>query len=447
MSAIARLLQESGFKVSGSDRAESPYTRDLAAAGVTIHIGHQAGNVQGADLVVRSSAIADDNIEVSAARSAGIAVLKRAEYLGSLMEGRTGIAVAGTHGKTTTTAMLAWVLTALGQDPAFICGGTLTNLGVNARAGKGAVFVIEADEYDRMFLGLKPSLAIVTNVEHDHPDCYPTPEDFHRAFVEFVHLLPPTGTLVTCVEDAGARRLLHAAKKAGKAVVAYSLSPVVEDSNIEVNTFTEVLNPGTDGAFTFEARVMGDPVTVSLQVPGRHNVSNALGVLSVIRLLGLDLAEAGNALGEFRGAGRRFELRGEVDGVTVIDDYAHHPTEIRATLAAARLRFPDRRIWAVWQPHTYSRTRTLMREFTQAFQEADEVLVTEVFASREAEQNFSSRQVVSAMAHRSAHYTGGLENTRNILISLLHPGDVVLILSAGDADQISTRLLAHLKGG
>ncbi|NTV38203.1 MAG: hypothetical protein HGA82_03355 [Anaerolineales bacterium] len=185
MSAIARLLQESGFTVSGSDRAESPYTRDLAAAGVTIHIGHQAGNVQGADLVVRSSAIADDNIEVSAARSAGIAVLKRAEYLGSLMEGRTGIAVAGTHGKTTTTAMLAWVLTALGQDPAFICGGTLTNLGVNARAGKGAVFVIEADEYDRMFLGLKPSLAIVTNVEHDHPDCDPTPEDFHRAFVEF----------------------------------------------------------------------------------------------------------------------------------------------------------------------------------------------------------------------------------------------------------------------
>jgi UDP-N-acetylmuramate--alanine ligase len=263
--------------------------------------------------------------------------------------------------------------------------------------------------------------------------------------VEFVHLLPPTGTLVTCVEDAGARRLLHAAKKAGKQVVAYSLSPVVEDSNIEVNTFTEVLNPGTDGAFTFEARVMGDPVTVSLQVPGRHNVSNALGVLSVIRLLGLDLAEAGNALGEFRGAGRRFELRGEVDGVTVIDDYAHHPTEIRATLSAARCQYPDCQIWAVWQPHTYSRTRELINDFKNAFNDCDHVIVTEIYASREKKQDYSSNEVVKLMRHPDARQIADLQDVSAYLIDHLKPGDVLLVLSAGDADLISKNVINALR--
>ncbi len=445
LSAIARVLLESGYTVTGSDRAASPFTRDLESAGVTISIGHRPENVRGADQVVRSSAIPDDNPEVIAARAARIPVLKRADFLGALMAGKTGIAVAGTHGKTTTTSMLAWALTALGQEPTFISGGVLANLGVNAHAGKGAAFVIEADEYDRMFLGLKPAIEIVTNVEHDHPDCYPTPEDFHAAFVEFVHLLPANGTLVACGEDPGARRLIQEAEKMGKSVLTYGLRPVTEDGATEVDAFAEVLTPSENGGFTFGARIMGDAATVTLQVPGLHNVRNALAVLTVLRLLGLDLAGGARALAEFQGTGRRFEVRGEAGGVVVVDDYAHHSTEIRATLAAARLRYPGRRIWAVWQPHTYSRTQALFAEFAQSFGDADEVLVTEVYASREAKQDFSSKQVVDAMSHPSAHFSGGLENTCNTLISHLRPGDVLLVLSAGDADQVSANVLARLK--
>jgi UDP-N-acetylmuramate--alanine ligase len=445
ISAIARVLLEMGHTVSGSDRAESPFTRDLESAGVTIHIGHRPENIRRAELVVRSSAIADDNPEVTAARAFNIPVLKRADFLGSLMDGKTGIAVAGTHGKTTTTSMLAWVLTALGQDSTFIVGGTLANLGVNAHAGKGAAFVIEADEYDRMFLGLKPVIEIVTSVEHDHPDCYPTPQDFYAAFVEFVLRLPPGGTLIACADEPGARRLLREARGLGRKTLAYSLHSTPEAGAPRPDVFAEAVTPNHHGGFSFTASVMGDSAMAALKVPGRHNVSNALAVLAAIRLLGLDLAEAGQALSEFRGTGRRFEVRGEAGGVTVIDDYAHHPTEIRATLAAARARYPGRRIWAVWQPHTYSRTQTLFDEFLGAFTDADEVVVTEVYPSREPKQEYSSRTLVEAMRRPSAHFAGALPEARDLLVSHLRSGDVLLVLSAGDADQVSAEVLAHLK--
>jgi UDP-N-acetylmuramate--alanine ligase len=445
ISAIARVLLEMGHTVSGSDRAESPFTRDLESAGATISIGHRPENVRGADLVVRSSAIPDDNPEVVAARELGIPVLKRADFLGSLMDGKTGIAIAGTHGKTTTTSMLAWVLSALGQDPTFIVGGVIANLGVNARAGKGKAFVIEADEYDHMFLGLKPAIEVVTNVEHDHPDCYPTPEDFQAAFVDFARLLPANGVLVACAEDPGARSLIEATKNLNRSVLTYGLRPLTKDGTIEMDSFAEVFTPNKNGGFTFSACVVSEDVTVALQVPGKHNIRNALAVLTVSRLLGLDLAAAAQALGEFRGTGRRFEVRGEADGVTVIDDYAHHPTEIRATLAAARTHYPGRRIWAVWQPHTYSRTQTLFDEFAHSFGDADVVLVTEIYAAREPKQDFSSKQVVEAMQHPSVHFTASLKETSDTLISHLLPGDVLLVLSAGDADQVSINVLEHLK--
>ncbi|MEW6092625.1 MAG: UDP-N-acetylmuramate--L-alanine ligase [Chloroflexota bacterium] len=445
LSAIARVLLEMGHTVTGSDRAASPFTRDLESAGVTVSLGHRPENLVGAEIVVRSSAIPNDNPEVIAARAVGIPVYKRVDFLGSLMEGKTGIAVAGTHGKTTTTSMLAWVFTALHQDPTFISGGVLANLGVNAHAGKGAAFIIEADEYDRMFLGLKPAIEIVTNVEHDHPDCYPAPADFQAAFVDFVHLLPTDGTLIACAEDDGARRLLQEAEGLGRAALSYGLRPMTEDGALEVDTFAEVLTLNERGGFTVGARVVGDGVTVSLQVPGHHNVRNALAVLTVVHLLGLDLAKAAQALADFQGTGRRFEVRGEAGGVTVIDDYAHHPTEIRATLAAARLRYPGRRLWAVWQPHTYSRTQALFDEFTRAFGDADEVLVTEIYASREAKQDFSSRQVVEAMSHPAAHFSGELEETCRTLVSKLRPGDVLLVLSAGDADTVSETVLGALQ--
>jgi UDP-N-acetylmuramate--alanine ligase len=448
LSAIARLLKESGYEVTGSDRALSQFAIDLEKDGVSVYIGHHPRNVSGADMVIRSSAIAEDNPEVIAAKQAGIPVYKRADFLGRLMADQIGIAVAGTHGKTTTTAMIAWTLYAMNRDPSFIVGGTLNNLKANARAGKGNHFVIEADEYDRMFLGLKPHIEVVTNLEHDHPDCYPTFEDMYGAFQGFVDLLPLDGTLIVCAEDEGAVSLLSYARRKGISVISYSLQ-----SEMTINSpqwmQARTPKPNQRGGFDFSAMTnMGTAaatiVNVSLQVPGEHNVRNALATLSVIATLGLPLQEAADALSEFTGTGRRFEVRGERKGVTVIDDYAHHPTEIRATLAGAKARYPDHRIWAVWQPHTYSRTQTLFFEFSRAFGDADEVLVTEVYASREAKQDFSSAEVVSSMPHASARYTGSLEDTTKYLLKHLHSGDVLLVLSAGDADQISAEVLKRL---
>lgn len=452
LSAIARLLKEMGYAVSGSDRAETPFLSDLRSVGVTISLGHSPQNVADADLVVRSSAIPDDNPEVVAARTAGIPVLKRADFLGRLMAGKTGIAVAGTHGKTTTTAMLAWLLTALGQEPSFIVGGVLNNLGVNARAGKGKTFVIEADEYDRMFLGLKPVIEVVTNVEHDHPDCYPSPTDFQAAFAEFVKLLPSDGILVACAENTGAAALLAEARKIGRKTVAYGIGEQLPVSS-EQWALAKNVKANERGGFSFEALATrhspapsaAEGPLVTLQVPGRHNVLNALAALVVVSLLGLSLEAAAQALGQFTGTGRRFEVRGEANGIVVIDDYAHHPTEIRATLAAARSRYADRRIWAVWQPHTFSRTQTLFDQFTHAFADADQVIVTEIYAAREPIQDYSAAQVVQAMPHLSAQFIPDLPAVSDYLVSHLRPGDVLLVLSAGDADLVSTQVLAAMQ--
>ncbi|MBM3152787.1 MAG: UDP-N-acetylmuramate--L-alanine ligase [Chloroflexi bacterium] len=438
LSAIALLLHEMGYTVSGSDRADSPFLAELRAAGVTVSLGHRPEQVAGADRVVRSSAVTDDNPEVQAARGAGIPVLKRADLLGQLMAGRIGIAVAGTHGKTTTSAMLAWTLTGLDQSPSFIVGGVLADLGVNAHAGKGPHFVIEADEYDRMFLGLKPQIGVVTNVEHDHPDCYPTVADFEQAFADFAALLPPDGWLVACGDDLGAARLVKGARRMARQVFSYGLDVTCE-------AVAEGLAANLHGGYDFTARLPQQDAMVSLSVPGEHNVRNALAVLSVIHLMGLPLTEAAVALAHFHGTGRRFEVIGEAAGVTVIDDYAHHPTEIRATLAGARARYPGRTIWAVWQPHTYSRTQTLFDDFAGAFQDADRVIVTEVYRAREAEQDFSASQVVAAMQRPAAQFIPALPEVRAHLLSNLEPGAVLLVLSAGDADQVSREVLAGLQ--
>ena len=474
LSAIARLLLESGYRVTGSDRQLSPLAASLQEAGVVIFIGHRAENVlhapmeraapgmPGADLVVRSSAVPDDNVEVQAARSQGIPVLKRSEFLGQLMAGHLGIAVAGSHGKTTTTAMLAWMLTALGQDPSYIIGGVSANLGANAHAGRGQAFVIEADEYDRMFLGLNPKLAVVTNVEHDHPDCFPTAEDFYQAFVAFTAGLQPGGCLLACADDPGSARLATETRLRGQVALTYGLhrktaQPQASAAGQSLDYQAENLTHNQHGAYTFDAccsltdggRFNGFELrpAVTLQVPGEHNVRNALAALAVAHQLGLPLAEAGQALGAYRGTGRRFEMRGEVGGVAVIDDYAHHPTEIRAAIEAARTRYVGRSLWVVWQPHTYSRTRTLFEAFTQAFGQADHVLVTEIYASREAlpADGFSANQVVNAMKHEDKHFIPDLAQVTTFLLGRLKAGDVLLVLSAGDADQISTQVLAALQ--
>ncbi len=458
LSAIALVLLESGYVVSGSDRQYSPLAEHVQVAGGRVTIGHHPENVRGADLVVRSSAISDDNVEVQAALAAGIPVLKRADFLGQLMAGRTGIAVAGTHGKTTTTAMLAWTLTALACDPSFIIGGVSPNLGSNAHAGRGPFFVIEADEYDRMFQGLTPRIAVVTNIEHDHPDCYPTPEDYYQAFLEFTDRLAPGGTLLACADDAGAARLLGQAAGRGHHTFAYGLGNLGNSScayqaiDLSLNerggfTFHAICNRGSiPGNRPTEINI-SHPVTVDLQVPGEHNVRNALAALAVADLLNFPLEEAARALGAYRGAGRRFEIRGEVAQITIIDDYAHHPTEIRATLAAARARYGNRRIWAVWQPHTYSRTRTLQADFIAAFGDSDRVLVTEIYPAREnaPSDGFSGRQVAISINNPPALYAPDLAHARDTLLEQLRPGDVVLVLSAGDADLLSGQLIERLK--
>ncbi len=447
LSAIARLLTENGYTVTGSDRAMSTFAADLQAAGATIYIGHHPRYVQGADWVVRSSAVPDDNPEVKAALLAGIPVYKRADFLGKLMEGKTGIAVAGTHGKTTTTAMLSFVLTEMGHSPSFIVGGVLKNYGVNARAGKGDLFVIEADEYDRMFLGLKPRIEVITNLEHDHPDCYPTMDDMVDAFESFIALLPHNGSLIASIENPGSAALLNDARHLGRRVVAYTLQG---DMTIKATRWVQGRNlkANARGGFDFEASTNFGEVEsakVSLQVPGEHNVRNALATLAVIATLKFSIKDAAAALRRFAGTGRRFEVLGEEKGVLVVNDYAHHPTEIKATLAAARARYPKRRVWAVWQPHTYSRTKTLFNEFVGAFADADEVIVTEVYAAREPKEDFSSAQIVKAMAHPSARFIASIDDVAVYLHSKVREGDAVLVLSAGDADRISENLLVALE--
>jgi UDP-N-acetylmuramate--alanine ligase len=396
-----------------------------------------------------SSAIDEDNLEVQAAKRAKIPVYKRADFLGELMADKIGIAIAGTHGKTTTTAMAAWTLSELKRDPSFIVGGVMKNLGVNARAGRGNLFVIEADEYDDMFLGLKPQIEVVTNLEHDHPDFFPTFEAMVASFEKFTDLLPTDGTLIACAEDAGAAALIQRVRKAGKSVIAYGMQ---NDRTIGSPSWVLArdVKANRRGGFDFVAssnlKSTGvDSVEVSLQVPGEHNVRNALAVLAVVDVLGLSRDKAAKAISKFAGTSRRFELRGEVNGISIFDDYAHHPTEIKATLAGARARFPQGRIWAVWQPHTYSRTQALYLEFSRAFKDADEVIVTEVYAAREAKQDFTSAEIVSGMPHRSARFIGALDQVTDYLLIHLQPGDVLIVLSAGDADRICTDLLKAWK--
>ncbi len=440
LSAIARVLLESGIRVSGSDRASSPAVETLTALGVRTFIGHAATHITGADVVVRSSAVSEDNPEVQAARAAGIPVEKRSEFLARLLAGKRGLAVAGTHGKTTTTAMLAWALTRCGQDPSYIVGGLVKNLDSNAHAGQGPVFVIEADEYDGMFLGLRPEIAVVTNIEHDHPDCYPSLVEYRQAFVDFAGKIMPHGCLLACQEDPGARWLLAKMLTPGLAQFSYGFS---KDASYQA---TQVKS-NDRGGFDFTAACQAADRTtfladVSLQVPGRHNVLNALAALAAVHQLGQPVAAAAEALGEFSGTGRRFDLRAELNGIVLIDDYAHHPTEIRATLAAARARYPERRIWAVWQPHTYSRTQTLESDFAAAFADADQVLVTKIYAAREAPQTYSAATAAGRIPN--ARYTPELDDAAGLLQSELRSGDVLLVFSAGNADQITAWLLQSL---
>ena len=442
LSAIARVLLERGYTVSGSDREASPLFKAITAAGARTYLGHAADQIAGADLVIRSSAIPEDNPEVIAARQQGIPVLKRADFLEELTKEKDTLAVAGSHGKTTTTAMLVWVLEALGADPSFIAGGIVNQLGCNARSGSGVYFAIEADEYDSMFLGLAPKIAVITNIEHDHPDCFPTEADYFSAFRDFLSRVRPDGLALVCYEDAQARQLANSLDNAPFEVLTYGNSP-------ESNYWAEDIQV-VDGSPTFELKFQGPSGEkqslgrAQLSLPGLHNVLNATAVLGVLHQLELPMEAAIKALGAFTGAGRRFEILGQAGGVTIIDDYGHHPTEIRATLEAARSRYPDQRLWAVWQPHTYSRTRILENAFIEALNKADRAAVLKIFAAREVDSGYSAEKIADSLPNGKAVYLEDFSNAKDYLVAHLQPGDVAVVFSAGDATEVSRDVLAQL---
>lgn len=444
LSAIARVLKERGYQVSGSDRAGSSLVQELMEEGIQVTIGHQPQNVLGAQLVIRSSAIAEDNIELQTAQIAGIPVLKRVEFLPYLIGDQKVIAIAGTHGKTTTTAMTAWVLSYLGLDPSYVIGGISLDLQRNAHAGRGSYFVIEADEYDRMFLGLHPQYALLTNIEYDHPDCYPTSRQFQTAFEQFVSQIQPSGALITCVEDEGVQ---HLVKHLGGHLTwfGYALKPSLATSLAPYLADEIAKNPA--GGYSFQVTWQGQPLAlVELSIPGIHNVRNALAVMALSHQLGLLPEDVAQALGTFHGTARRFQIRETSQGITVVDDYAHHPSEIRATLSAARDRFPNQFLWAVWQPHTYSRTLTLWDGFRTAFHDADAVLVLDVYGAREQPpRGFSMAKLATEIQSERHFFIPQLEAAEQFLMENLAPNQVVVILSAGDADQLSRCLLSSLE--
>jgi UDP-N-acetylmuramate--alanine ligase len=443
MSAIALVLLGRGHRVSGSDEQASEVTAVLQAKGATVYEGHRAEQIAGADVVVTTSAAREENVEIVAARAAGIPVLKRAQFLGALMTGKIGIAVAGSHGKTTTTGMIAQILIEAGLDPTVIVGGTVPSLGANGRYGEGDYFVIEADEYDHMFLGLKPELAIITSIEHDHPDIFPTSEAYQAAFAQFANLLPDGGRLILCGDDAGVQRFIQSAGNGRFETTTYGLG-TGDKATHDYEAVDLRSNPLNGVDFLVEA----DGQTVGLarlRLPGQHNVRNALAAIIVAEDLGIDFNVTRTALASFSGINRRFQLIGEIADVTIIDDYAHHPTEIEATLQAARQRYPGRRIWAVWQPHTFSRTRLLQERFAQCFTQADRVVALAVYGSRETDDlGLDMEQVVAAIRQPQANYIPNRQDAATYILDRVRPGDVVLTLGAGDGNAVAQWILAGL---
>jgi UDP-N-acetylmuramate--alanine ligase len=445
MSGLARLLLADGHRVTGSDRAESATLAALRALGADVHAGHDAGRLGRPDLVVASTAIRASNPELVAARRLGVPVLGRAQLLALLMAGRVGIAVAGTHGKTTTTAMVVAILQEAGLDPSFAVGGDLKATGVNAAAGGGPHFVAEADESDGSFLELEPTVAVVTNVEADHLDHWGDLEALRAAFRSFVGRLPAGGTAVLCADDPGARALAPAASCP---VVTYGLA-----TDADVHATGLALDAwGSRCTVTAGGEPLGE---VALAVPGRHNVVNALGAIAAARAAGAPPSAAPAALARFTGAARRFHLRAEVAGVTIVDDYAHNPPKVAATLAAARLG-PWKRVVAVFQPHLYSRTRLFADDFGRALAGgADLVVVTDVYAAREDPEPGVDGELVAAAARRARpglpclHVPDRAELAARVA-ALLEPGDLLLTLGAGDittlADEVVPLLAAPAHG-
>ncbi len=442
VSALAELVLRSGGRATGCDLRSGPAADALRALGAEIVEGHDPSHVSNAVAVVTTAAVPADHPELAAARARGIPVLKRAEALGALVNRGTVVAIAGTHGKTTTTAMTTAILADAGLDPTGFVGGRVPEWGGGLRPGSDRLFVVEADEYDRSFLTLRPDVAVVTTIEADHLDVYGTFEAVEAAFREFVAPVPDQGLIAACVDDAGAKRLLEEA--AGARGVGYGLSPEAELRAVDV----EARGRGSRFMLVEHGTPLGEVV---LGVPGVHNVRNALGAIAAARHVGADLAAIRRALAEFRGVGRRFEALGEAGGVLFVDDYAHHPTEIEATLAAARSAYPERRLVAVFQPHLYSRTRDFAAEFGRALAGADAVWVADIYPAREAPIPGVTGALVADAARAAGaadvHYHADVAELRDALAASLRSGDLCLTLGAGDIDETGRVVRARLEGG
>ncbi len=439
MSALARILLDKGYEVSGSDKKMSATAEQLAARGARIFEGHDAANVKGADAVVVSTAIPEDNVEVAAAKAQNIRRMHRSDVNAALLNAVKGIAVAGAHGKTTTTSMIGLILEHGGVDPTIIIGGQVDYLADgNARLGRGEYLVSEADESDGSFLKLMPHIAVVTNVENDHMDHYGTMENIKKAFRQFLENTDEkTGTCVLCVENENLREI---SKNLSRRVVFYGTS---KDAEYRA---TNIAPEGTGVAFDVEKD--GKKLTrVRLNIPGRHNVLNALGSVVAGILCGVSPEKAAEALSLFHGAKRRFETKGRAAGVWIVDDYAHHPTEIMATLKAARQTSPKRLICA-FQPHRYSRTQLLQKEFGGAFVDADLLILTDVYSAGEAPiQGVSGETIVDAVAETTGQTVKYIKSRADVapyLESIVQDGDLVLTMGAGDIYRTGEELLALL---
>jgi UDP-N-acetylmuramate--alanine ligase len=436
MSGIALVLHKRGYRVTGSDLKPSRYVTLVEKAGVPVSMGHKAVNIDHPDVVVISSAIPSHNVELQEARRRGILVVKRAQALAWLMQAGRGIAVCGTHGKTTTTSMISRVLVDGGFDPTFLVGGELNDLGSNARHGEGEFVVCEADESDGSLLLLNPDVAVLTNLELDHHSHYLHVEEVQDVFRAFLGRLPVTGLLVHCAEDP---RVATLASEAGCRTCSYGFAATADYQAREVRA----KHPGS----SFETWCRGRHLaSVDLQVPGKHNVLNALACFATLAELGLAPEQITPALKTFGGAVRRFQWKGERNGVTVVDDYAHHPTELRATLRAAR-EGEWTRLIAVFQPHLYSRTEFLQAEFADALLEADIPVVTDVYGAREEPRpGISGKLIVDAMLrvdqHKPVAYLPRLASVVDYLESLTVPGDLILTRGAGDVHRVGERFLA-----
>ncbi|MCH6561075.1 MAG: UDP-N-acetylmuramate--L-alanine ligase [Deltaproteobacteria bacterium] len=440
MSGLAEILHASGYSVSGSDLRVSSATRRLGSLGIPVTIGHDAANVGRAHVLVYSSAVPATNPELQAAHEAHIPVIPRAEMLAELMRIRYSVAIAGSHGKTTTTSLVGAVLQTGGLDPTIIVGGLVKSLGTNSRLGSGDVLVAEADESDGSFLHLIPTLVVVTNIDREHIDHYQSFERLNEAFLQFANRVPFYGACVLCLDDPNVQALLP---DITRRVRTYGLSAQAQISAEEVSV------QGLETRFVAkqEGRKLGP---IRLQMPGIHNARNALAAIAVGLEFDVAFTDIQRALEEFEGVERRFEIRGEREGVLVIDDYAHHPTEIRATLAAAREGL-GRRIVAAFQPHRYTRTRDLFGEFAHAFHDSDVLLVTEIYAAGESKlHGVEARDLVEAIrghGHREVHWVAEAGEVVSKLRQLVRAGDALIFMGAGDIGQLAARFLEENEGG